>query len=386
MGNHIRNDFLNEDKATLILKKLVKTNSTNPLGNEMDMVKAILDYFPKDVDYHILDHGNNRGSLVINIPGKGKDSLAFIGHIDTVPVSDESSWDYPPFEGLIEEGYLYGRGSSDMKGGVTSMILTALYFIENHITPSVNLKFLFTADEESGGIGITSLREEGYLDGVSVIFIAEPSDEKIGLCEKGALWLQIFATGKESHGSKPELGVNAVENLIDFIYKLKKIVDLEKQHPLLGRATFAITQLKGGVKTNITPSKAEATLDIRTVPGMDHEDIMDKAFRIADEMEELNPQLKLNIVIENNRPAISTKKEEQFVKDIIKTYEELDYPVDFKGINFYTDASQVIPFYNVPFVILGPGEEKMAHQKNERIEIQSVVRMAKFYISHILNQ
>lgn len=374
-----------KERAEKILRKLININTTNPPGNEMDAIKAILDLFPKETDYEIIEHGHNRGSLVIEIKGEDEGKIGFIGHLDTVPVPDESNWIYPPFDGVMEEGYMYGRGSSDMKGGVTAMILTALNFIENNITPSHTIKFIFTADEESGGIGVQALRDKGLLEDITKVFITEPSDEQIGICEKGALWLNIYVKGKSAHGSKPELGINAIEKLYEYTNKLRDTLNLDESHYLLGKPSFAITLIRGGVKTNIIPEEAKASVDIRTIPGFDHDEILKKAFAIGKNMEEENAGMSIDIQVENNRPPLTIDEEDSFIKDIVKIYEKLSYPVEFKGINFYTDASQLIPFHNIPFVILGPGEENMCHQRNERIKIESIIRMTKFYISYITN-
>lgn len=368
-----------------ILQRLISINSTNLPGNEMDMVKIILEYFPKNIKHQVIDHGNNRASLMIEIPGENKKSIAFIGHIDTVPVADEDAWEYPPFEGRIVDKYIYGRGASDMKGGVTAMIMTALHLIEEGIVPPYTIKFFFTADEESDGMGIKSIVNMGLLNDVIKIIIPEPSDEKIGLCEKGAIWFELEVKGKSSHASKPELGANAIDGLILFSKQLEDTIDLRSEHPLLGKGSFSLTQISGGVKTNIIPDEATGTIDIRTIPGMDHNDIINNAEKIAKKLTNKNTNINIKINITNNRLPVSIDKEDDFIREIVAVYNQLSYPVDFKGINFYTDASQVIPFHHIPFVILGPGEENMAHQKNERIEIKSVDRMGKLYIHYILS-
>jgi len=133
----------------------------------MDAVNEIIKFFPEGDGHKIVDHGNNRGSLMIEIKGKAQEKIGFIGHIDTVPVQDESSWIHPPFDGIVQDGYLYGRGASDMKGGITAMILTALHFIERNMTPLNTIKFVFTAGEESDGLGIQTLRDRGFLKDIS---------------------------------------------------------------------------------------------------------------------------------------------------------------------------------------------------------------------------
>lgn len=378
--------LIQEDLSINIIKDLVKINSCNPDGNEMDMVNKITGYFKTSVKKTIVDHGNNRGSLVIEIPGENKcEEIAFVGHIDTVPVHDEDLWEHNPFEAKIVNGYLYGRGAADMKGGVTAMISTARYLIDNSITPKNTVKFCFTADEESGGTGVTALREKGYFDNVSKIIIAEPSNEKIGLCEKGALWLKVTVVGKASHASKPHLGINAIDGFLTYVNKLKSIIDFTVVDEYLGKSTFAITTINAGVKTNITPDRAVGSIDIRTVPGIDHKKIIDHINMAINEMHSEGFKGEIKVEVENNRDAVSTLKSNEFVEEIATCMKSLGHNVDYKGINFYTDASQIIPYKNVPFVILGPGEEEMAHQRNEKVKVDSIIKIANIYTSYLIN-
>lgn len=371
-------------KTEDILSSLVNINTSNPPGNEKDLINLILSYFGNDINHEIIDHKNNRGSLVITIKGLSTKSIALIGHLDTVPVSDPLSWKYPPFDGYIEDGYLYGRGSADMKGGLTAMIKTGLYFIENQIVPPYNIKLIFTADEESDGIGITEIRRMGFLDDVDGVIITEPTNEKIGICEKGALWLNIKVTGKESHASKPDRGINAIERLFELVTSIRKFIDFDKTHSLLGNTTFTITTIKGGVKTNIVPSFAEATVDIRTVPGVNQYEIINVSNLIGRKMIEEGSIKDFSLEVTNNREPISIGKNSQFIQSIEDSFKKLGHTIEHKGLFFYTDASQIIPFMEIPFVIIGPGEEEMAHQTNERINLASIDRMAEFYIKFIM--
>ncbi len=380
------NSYLQQNQHIKILERLVKINSSNPGGNEMDMVKAILSLYPLDeVEYTVIDHEQNRGSLVIQIEGKNPNkAVAFVGHIDTVPVEDENLWKHPPFDAIIEGDLMYGRGTSDMKGGVTAMILTSLYYIENRIKPPVNLLFCFTADEESDGIGITAIRKKGFLDSVDEIFIAEPTEEKIGIVEKGSLWLSLKAGGRAAHGSRPDLGVNAIELMYDFIGRLRDRIDTKTTNPLVGNTTLSITQIKGGIKSNIIPSNASATLDIRTIPGANHEEIIRFAEQIAQKLMADHAGLSIKVNVDNNRPPVGIDHKHEFIERLKAIYRELNLDDRSKGLYFYTDASQIIPFMNKPFVILGPGEDSMAHQRDEKISLASVKKVASIYLHYLM--
>jgi len=266
------------------------------------------------------------------------------------------------------------------------MIVTLLYFIENNITPPQDIHFCFTADEEVDGIGVISMIEKGIIGNAKEVIICEPTSEAIGLAEKGALWLHVGVKGKLSHASMPDLGINAIEKLIMFIDALRKSFDTTVLHPLLGHPSLSVTQFSGGIKTNIVPDSADVSIDIRTIPGQSHDDIINNAAAISKEMMNKYPGLVINIAVENNRAAVETMEDSNIVNKIKSIFNKLGHPIKCMGIYFYTDASQLIPHIKVPFIILGPGEDKMAHQNNERIELSSMVKLAGIYVNYILEQ
>lgn len=375
--------FIGKKSSEKLLKTLVEINTVNPSGNEKNLVDLILNLLKSDfVDMKVIDHGHNRASLVAKIQGKSPKGIAFIGHIDTVPEGDGDKWEFPPFQGVVKDGFMYGRGTCDMKGGVTAMIIAAQYFIDNRINPPRDVYFCFTADEESGGMGIKAIRKSNILKDVTEVFICEPTGEKLGIAEKGAIWVNLKAKGKQCHGAMPNKGINAIENLMEFIDLVKSKVHKEHQHELLGPATFALTTIDGGVKTNIIPDFAEATLDIRTLPGVKNEDII-KMFN--DLVEKFNHEgnRKIEIEITNDREPLEISRNHEFVKKILDVYKDLNHEREFTGILYYTDASQLIPYMDVPFIILGPGDETMPHQMDERIFIKSIDKMAEVYINYI---
>lgn len=376
---------LSLEKIEEILKELIRTNTENPPGNEKDAVNLILSYFDKfDIEKKVIDHGSNRASLCLKINGKSRNATAFVGHIDTVPVENRKSWDKDPFSAEKDDNFIYGRGSADMKGGVTAMITAAFHILENNITPEKTLYFCFTADEESGGLGAKSLIEKNILENVEFVFIPEPTDRRLGLAEKGALWLNIKAYGKPAHASMPDEGINAVEELFAFISSLKSEIESDKKHYLLGKSSAAVTTMTGGVKTNVIPEKAEASVDIRTVPGDEHDIILKKADELIDKFKKKSG-IKIKIETENNRPPVEVHEDNDNIVKLKEIFAEFGFDKDVKGLNFYTDASQIIPVLNCPFVIFGPGEDRMAHQTNEKTTVKSVKETAEVFLEYILD-
>lgn len=366
-----------------ILQHLVNLDTTNPPGNEKKATEYILTLFSHPVvKKQVLEHDPMRSSLIVSVPGTDdKRSIAFIGHLDTVPVGERTNWDKDPMAGLVEGDVMWGRGTADMKGGVTAMIITALYLLENGIKPHKDVHFCFTADEEIAGIGVKGLINGGYLANVDEVVICEPTGCRIGICEKGALWLRMEAKGRSCHSAMPEQGVNALESLIDYINRLKaRLIASERTHPLLGNSTVTVTRMSGGVKSNIVPASAEATVDIRTIPGHDHGRLFALAKDMAREFMEEMPGLNLSVSVENNRPPLACDPDCQLVKKFTKAVTEMGLDAGYRGLHLYTDASQLIPELNIPFVILGPGEDTIAHKDNEFVRLSSVAEAAEIYI------
>jgi len=268
---HTQNDAYN--RAIEILQQLIRIRTPQPSGDEGDAVLFISSLFSDDrVKKEIISHGNNRASLVVVIPGVDRNrGVAIVGHLDTIPVGNVRDWTHSPFGAAIVNGCVYGRGAADTKGGVTSMILAALSLLEENITPKVNIAFCFTADEEVGGMGANALLGGGFLDKVEDLLIIKPTDERIGLAEKGAIWLRIKTWGTSSHAAMADAQTSALYIFNKITNTISELFKGEKKHDLLGHSTSVVTSLQAESDLfNVIPNYVEGTIDIRTLPSVDH--------------------------------------------------------------------------------------------------------------------
>lgn len=367
-----------------VLKRLVAVDTQNPPGNESDLVKVILE-LTGSTEYKIFDHGNNRSSLVLEIEGEDRSkAIGFAGHMDTVPVGDRGKWTHDPFGGEEKDGYMYGRGTTDMRGGLSVMVM--LYRLFSEKKPPVTLKFFFTADEEANGLGAKTLQMEGCFDGLAALLVCEPSGCRAGMSEKGTLWLEVSVSGKSSHAAKPELGVNALENGFEFLNRLKGMIEGMPAHPQLGKTTFSVTGVNSGVKINIIPDKASFLVDVRTTPNnfRSNGELLNLLRQKASEFCSLR-HVDIGFRVLNDRQALMISEDDQLVLKLKETYKSLNIPFQKCGIHFYTDASLIVPFTNVPFVILGPGNPDECHMTDEKIEIKSIEKTFEIYREFVLN-
>ena len=358
-----------------LLARLISVNTANPPGNEKDLMevirKELLEAGCPASAIHTLDHGGNRGSMVVCLEGRDPSVVVgFAGHMDTVPPGDLNQWRGDPFCPMVEEGRMTGRGASDMKGGLAAMLLLARRCLAE--PPPVSLRLIFTADEESAGMGITAVREAGWTRDLAFLFVCEPTNCRPALWEKGMLWYRFHVAGESSHASMPEKGRNALEEGFAFLMEAKSAVEkLSPAHPILGGNTFTITGAQGGVKINVLPDQAEFMVDVRFVPG---EGTMEQVEKVVAQLAE-GRGVEITWQLEDRRDALQVQLGSSEIRRLLDLQKK-----EPTGVFYFTDASLVIPFQKeLPFVILGPGDPGQCHKPNESIRLEEIQEAAELY-------
>jgi succinyl-diaminopimelate desuccinylase len=367
-----------------ILFSLLRTDTSNPPGGEKALALFIQNYLrdhgmPEE-GIHLIRHSADRASLVVCLPGRNRDlTLGFAGHLDTVPSGNIADWHGNPFDPVQRDGMVYGRGAADMKGGLAAMIALCLSYLRRG-PPPVNVHLFFTADEEAGGIGIRTIREAGWFENVSFLFVCEPTDGRPAVCEKGLAWYDFTVAGKGAHAAMPNEGLNAIELGYACLGGIKqKIQRLTKEHPLLGNNTFSITQMSGGIKINVIPDQACFSADIRLVPPADQDTVEEIFLAAAREYAEAYPGLSVRWKRRDYRTALETDSNHPAVAWLTGTCGKKP-----AGIYYFTDASLVIPYYpRLPFIIMGPGNPGECHRPNEKIAPPSIEQTAGRYYQFI---
>ncbi|HEU12625.1 MAG: M20 family metallopeptidase [Thermoplasmata archaeon] len=367
-----------DDLAALTLE-LIRERSENPPGNESGVADVIKSRLRDYLDLKEIRRGENRVNLIF---GTG-DLLVFNGHMDTVPVG--RYWTHNPY-GEIVGNIIYGRGSSDMKGALASLIVAIEEIVDRGEKDMLKkFKFAFVADEEQGGeLGTRSILEELRARyGV----VMEGSVFNGRICYRpgirGTLWLKIISRGKSAHGSDPELGDNAVMNLADLLLRLKSIRMDFRKHQYLPDPTMALgTTFHGGEKVNVIPDHAEATLDIRTIPSMDVDGLME---RIKKEIGLTGKDMSVEIIHQVPPAEIPLDSNvigmvKGAVHDVTGRFPE---PIGGKGSN---DANYMIA-YGIETVVFGPGDFALdnAHGSDEHITLERLITFRDIYRRMIEN-
>lgn len=376
-------DFV-DDNASRILdftSRLIKANSVNPPGDEREVADvAAREIRSLGLECEIMDHGDNYRSVVATV-GRAKDvpGIMLNGHLDTVPPG-EITWERDPFSGDMDRGYIYGRGASDMKAGDAAMTYAAAALAASGVELKGPLTLALSSSEETVSMGARSIASSDHIKDIGTVLIAEPTNLDIYTAEKGCFWITVTAKGKTAHGSMPQCGVNALEGLCDFMWKLRSRWDelQDSPHPDLGPSTASVNLMSGGVGTNVIPDLATANVDIRTIPGQDHQEILRDMGSWADQLMMERPGLEISIKVLNDRAPYEIDKGHPSVESLADQVELLlSVSPAKKAVAFYTDASIFGPRCGLPVVIFGPGDPTMAHQPNERSDTASIVEATK---------
>jgi len=373
--------LIDQKEAIAFLRELINHNTVNPPGNEKILADLIHERTQKlGLISYLEDVEEGRSNIISSIKNEGDKHLVFSGHLDTVPIGDVS-WKTDPFEGRIIGDQLFGRGASDMKSGVAAMILAIEYLLKAGVKVGGTVTFVGTIGEEMNAIGAKNVMQGESLKNATAIVVGEPSKNQILFAHKGALWLKIEFKGKAAHGSMPEKGTNAILAANEFIHEFKTYKLPGSDHLDLGKATVNIGTISGGTSTNMVPDSCSLTIDIRTVAGHDHQEIVNE-IRLLLEPLCNRERVSYAISILNDLPAVATPKDDPFIVQSITTANELfGFKHEPKTVNYYTDASVFAQYLNVPILIYGPGEPEMAHKVNEYVFIKDYINSIKFYIA-----
>lgn len=373
------------EQAVNFLQQLIRLNSVNPPGNEGEVAHFIATYFANvpGCSVRLISIGPGRSNVEIVFASKRKTlpALLFTGHLDTVSTGELSNWMYDPFAASMVDEKIYGRGAADMKGGVAAMVLALEALARSSSELACDVIFLGTVGEEVDQAGACVFLKEGKMEHVGAVIVGEPTNGDLGPAHKGALYLRLSTYGRTAHGSTPEQGVNAVKHMIALVDHIEKHVALvAPPHALLTPPTLTLTTFSGGVQTNVIPDRAQATLDIRTVPGLEHDFVIRQVEQAIAELTQHLPGFRAEMEILNDRPSVSTPTEAPLMALAQQVYRDIlgRQPI-IRAPSFYTDASVLSVSRQIPTIIYGPGDDRLAHQSDEFIRVDAYLTSIHFY-------
>lgn len=328
-------------------------------------------------------YGNVLGRL-----GHGPHIILFDSHTDTVAVTDEDQWDRPPFSGQIAGGYLWGRGSVDMKSGLAASVYAALLASSQGLLTGKTVYVSCTVDEEyCDGEGLQRLLETSRLEPDYAV-ICEPSANTIVTGHKGKAQVVITTTGLSAHSSAPEKGVNAIYEMAEIIQRVEQ-TNLKLRQQGGQRGTLVMSHISStSVSLNAVPSACQAYLDRRLVVGETEQALRDEMDGLiagknaAWEIDTLHRQTWTGETL-TYRPfhlAWEISLQHDLSRALIAAYTEtLGRPPDGYGFwDFSTNAVALVRS-GVPAIGFGPGDPQLAHMRNERCALDQILDACAVY-------
>ena len=364
---------MSSQDAVSLTRDLLRFDTVNPPGQERDCAHragSLLKDWGFSVEYSEYEPG--RTSVIARAGGSDRKApLCMTGHLDVVPLGTRK-WSKDPFAGEADGDKLYGRGSSDMKAGVAAMLIAASSFSKK-LNNTAGLVLVLTAAEENGCVGSRHLAALPRLMGrAGAIVVGEPTSNYPMVGHKGSIKFYAEFKGVSAHGSMPQLGVNAIYKAANAIAKLEEFQFGVQAHPVMGLPTMNVGTFEGGSGVNLVPDLATIGVDIRTVPGTNHQELIIELKKILSEAE-------LEIFADSE--AVWTEPQDAWVQRVFEICKPIlkEAPVA-RTMPYMTDAANLRQVYDgAPTVVLGPGEAAMAHQTDEYCHMERIRQSVQIY-------
>lgn len=360
-----------------------------PGGNEEKVANFVADYLRNlGIETHVEEVVPGRPNVIgIVDSGKPGKTLLFEGHTDVVTEGNRSAWTYDPFEAKVVGSRMYGRGTNDTKGNLACMITAVHSILRDKEAFTGKIILCIPVDEEGLMIGIKHFIRQGWADDVDGAIICEPEEHNVCIAQRGAMRIQVDVYGKMAHGAISWSGINPNWRLAKFIVELQKLEQEEQERlgedPYLKWPTITPTivqaPVKGDAQINVIPDHSMTTLDIRTVPAQDHDELYRKIEAIIEKMKEEDPNCQIELTVLDNRPATATPKEDPVVQAVYGAVETVlgEEPI-YNGVPGATDGT-FLHLHGVPIVTIGGGDRDIPHQIDEYIELEDLAEATAIY-------
>ncbi|MCG6954680.1 MAG: ArgE/DapE family deacylase [Gemmatimonadetes bacterium] len=360
-----------------LARALVKIPSVNPGlapdgAGEREIADACASWLSSwGLDARVVDVAPGRCNVVARLAGTGP-TLLLNGHMDTVGVEGMT---VEPFAASMSQGRIWGRGSCDMKAGVAALMAAAARLAQ--IGPRPDLVVVLTADEEHASLGMDALVRSGLRADLAVV--CEPTGLAVMPAHKGFAWIEARFRGVAAHGSRPELGVDAIRHAALFVSALDGYGEELKRrppHPLLRWGSLHAGTIHGGTAESVYPEECQLRVERRTLPGEAPETVLEEFQRVLDEVASLEPKMDAELDMTLHRPGTEVDGDSRLVQGLLQASDLHGVEPRVEGMSAWVDAA----FLNeagIPAVCYGPGDIAQAHTADEWVNAGEIVTCAR---------
>ncbi|QCU78973.1 M20 family peptidase [Citricoccus sp. SGAir0253] len=378
-------ESIRSDDVVALTRALVDAGGENPGGTE-ERTAQVLEQAGRARGLAVrLDAvAPGRPNVDVELPPGGPvgdgPGLLFLGHSDVVPAGP--GWSREPFRSVVADGRLYGRGATDMKGGLAAVVvaLDALRRAQVPLTGPVRLAC--TVDEEDLGLGIRHLARRGLGRAFRGCVVAEPTDLQTVVACRGDAYVELEVTGVPAHSGRPADGRNA----IDAASRVLEVVraDHERRQrdrdPLLGAGSWNVGRIEGGRTSSMVAPSCHVWLDRRLMPDEDPQLIVRELLAAVDAAGIPGDGISVSAEVTMAMPGFRTAPDHPLVRTMHDAVAALGGPASVGGWTAACDGGFIARDHGVPTVVMGPGGlNDQAHQVDESVGVEELVIAARAY-------
>jgi acetylornithine deacetylase len=310
-----------------------------------------------------------RPNVVARIGSAGGRSLMFNGHLDVVGVAGMT---HAPFDATTRDGRLYGRGATDMKAGVAAMCCAAWRAAQSGLAGE--LVIAAVVDEEWKSVGTSGLIDRGVR--ADACIVTEPTRLAIAPSHKGFTWTEVSFTGRAAHGSRHDVGVDAIRHAGLLLAELDRVEREElvrHTHPLLGHASLHASSISGGSGWSTYPDRCVVEIERRTVPGESPDDAVREMERAVARVAASTPNIQADCRHVFSQWPSDVAVDAPVVRALARAMQSCEEPLSVEGLSAWTDAA-LLNAAGIPAICYGPGDISLAHSATEWVVEAEITR------------
>lgn len=378
-------DLIDPQDLVRLTQTLVDAGGENPGGTEELTVSALeREGRARGLQAEVRLVAPGRPNIDLDLPAQGPigdgPGLLFLGHSDVVPAGP--GWSREPFRSEVADGRVFGRGSTDMKGGLAAVLVAMDALRRSGIALSGPLRLACTMDEEDLGLGIRHLSARGLGREFLGCVVAEPTDLQTVIGCRGDMYLELEVTGVPAHSGRPADGRNAVDAASRILTLIRADHDrlMQDQDPLLGSGTWNIGRIEGGRATSMVAPSCHLWIDRRLMPDEDPQQILAELLAAirAEGIDEDGISVQAEITM--SMPGFRTPREHALTQAAHDAVGRVGGPASIGGWTAACDGGFVARDLGVPTIVMGPGGlNDQAHQVDESVGIEELVQAARAY-------
>lgn len=309
-----------------------------------------------------------RSNVLARIGPAGRSPLILNGHLDVVGVDNMV---HEPFNPEIRNERIYGRGSTDMKSGIASMCVAAARAAARGALAS-EIVIAAVCDEEFGSLGTRTLLADGLRGSAAII--TEPTRLAVCTGHRGFAWIRVDVAGHAAHGSRYDIGVDAITNagyLLAALDRFDSATFPSRAHALLGRPSMHASMIEGGTGWSTYPESCTLRVERRTVPGETGESVREEFEKICSEIQKERSSFSATVTLELYQPASDLSTEAPLTRSLIAALGKENMPAKVEGLSCWTDAA-LFNEAGIPALCFGPGDIGLAHSAEEWVTLDDI--------------